>query len=722
MKNNIFLIFLILFSNFAEAQISPDAGLVIPFSKTAKLSVSSGSQKELLRDGNLNSFWESENPLPNNFISSREQNFFLNSENFEVEGNQNAYLLAFDGSTDSQANFKKGETIIKLFASDKIKFLALKFNIQENLSLKFIFKDGSVIEKSYSTNKNYQLQSIQINNNTSLKEIRLNSIADYQIFELAAINSEIEEWVSLDFQKQVEIAYLQSRHLNGEGVISIEVLYSNNLKDWKKLCDMNPQAVASIPILIEPDIYARYLKIRFVLKPLPYNKAVLREFSVYDKNGPFGEKANAKPANNPWNESIGVNAIWGWGYGISSALLKNDAGSVKFAKIGGLARSYHRLDWDINKPGATPDFVRRENNSDSLLNKWLNWKDEYGIWKANSLKTDACILFNNEYFPEEKWSMPYVQAKRYAMDFGNYFINKNNQISLVEIGNEPWAYSKTIYMEILKGMSDGLKKVAPNLPVLPCGLQAFEKHALNNNYLPDYLGSDVKIDGLNTHIYSYIMDEEGNRVAINPEDARSETWSVNNLKVWAKANNYSENIYVTEFGYDSDGGGDECTHSNCVSELEQAIYGLRQAMIFYRLGVKQFYWYFYANVDWISILHNRSGLVSSHKKGFQEKLSFKTFEYVKQEMGELYFKDVVVENKETYCYSFSDENGNLKAFVAWRPTSENHKNTKWVELPISVNIQDIKMLTNTKEKVAYKREIKKLKIALSGIPVIVLVR
>jgi hypothetical protein len=159
-----------------------------------------------------------------------------------------------------------------------------------------------------------------------------------------------------------------------------------------------------------------------------------------------------------------------------------------------------------------------------------------------------------------------------------------------------------------------------------------------------------------------------------------------------------------------------------VSELEQAIFGLRQAMIFYRLGVEKFYWYFYADVDWESIMHNRSGLCSAYKNGFQKKLSFHAFEFVFKHLGNLYFSGVVNETDDYYCYSFSDKDGNTKALIAWRPTSTGHKKTKWVEIPFAAQVKSINSVVEPDKNISYKREARKLKIALSGVPVVVMLR
>jgi len=705
-----------------KAQNTSDAGIIEAYTKSAKLSVSSGINMEFVRDGKTDSFWESDNALPNHYISSREQNLFLNSANYECEGVPTQYLMAFDGNTDSKAIINKRDTKIKLYISNSVKFISIKFNITDTLLLRLHFNNGNIIEKYYGPDGNYQLHSIEITNNHLLKEISLHNNSDYQLFELAAVNSDIIEWVKFDFNKPIEIGYLLSRHLNWDGVNSIEVLYSNNKIDWVKIQNLNPNTVTTVPVLIMPEIYAQFLLIRFYLKVKPYNKATLREFAAYNKYGPFGEPFSAVSSNTSWSESFGINTIWGWGYGIPSSKLSNDDGSALFSRISKYARSYHRLDWDIEKPGDTPDFIMREQNIDSLRTPWLNWNEEYGIWKNNGFSIDACILFNNDYFPEDKWFNPYSQAKEYGNYFGEFFGKYKQLIEIVEVGNEPWGYSKPLYKEILNGISDGIKQADPQMIVLPCGLQAFDKYFDHNNYLPDFLGDNTNIDGLNTHIYSYIYDELGTRVAINPEDPRSDTWSVNNLRKWALANNYPDNIYVTEFGFDSDGGGDDCTHSNCISEFEQAIYGVRQAMIFSRLGVKKFYWYFYVNVDGNSILHNRSGLLSSYKTGFRKKLSFDAFEITREILGDLYFSEVILENDEVYCYSFADRKGDTKALVAWRPTSKRHEETRWIDIPIRANIKNATVITDSSMPVAYKIEIKKIKIALSGIPVIILLR
>ena len=721
MENKKVTIILILIFNiyFLNAQVDRDAGIVVSPIADAIISVSSGNNIEYLRDGNPETFWESGNALPDNYIRSREQNLFLNDENFEVTTNK--YIMAFDGNPDSKAEVEKGITKIKLYNRRPIKFLSLKLNTNSEVRMQIIFSNGQVIERKYNKQDNYILQNFEITEESAVKEITFQCAENFQLFELAAIDKNITEWIKFEFTSPVEIGVIMSRHLNSDGVDSIQLLCSNNNVDWTKISNLNPKAIAIVSMRVNPEIYAKYLKIIYFIKPILYKKASLRELAIYDQYGQFGIPDSATKTPNTWKESFGVNTIWSWGYKVSSKQIGRNEGSARFSKLTNLVRSYHRIDWDIAKPGDTPEFILRETSTYSIKNKWLNWKEEYGIWKTNGLQIDACVLFNNEYFPESGWNNAYYQARQYGEEFAGFFMDKE-LVSLVEVGNEPWDYSSSLYAEILKGMTTGIKNTSKKFKVIPCGLQAYDKYLDLNNYISNYILPNNDIDGLNTHIYSYIFNEKGERVAINPEDPRSETWSVNNLKKWATANNYLSDIYVTEFGFDSDGGGDDCIHSNCVSEYEQAIYGLRQALIFYRLGVKQFYWYYYANVDWNSILHNRSGLVSNYTSGFQEKLSFKVFENVFNVLKDMKLSAIVLENEEVYCYSYINENTNEEVMIAWRPTSENHKDINWVDIPLKKNVKSIIDITNPETKISYKKEINKLKIALSGTPLIITLR
>jgi hypothetical protein len=55
---------------------------------------------------------------------------------------------------------------------------------------------------------------------------------------------------------------------------------------------------------------------------------------------------------------------------------------------------------------------------------------------------------------------------------------------------------------------------------------------------------------------------------------------------------------MTEWGWDSDGGGQACTKfPECTSEAAAAAYAVRGLMLHARLGVARSTWFFYGNLD-----------------------------------------------------------------------------------------------------------------------------
>ncbi len=201
-------------------------------------------------------------------------------------------------------------------------------------------------------------------------------------------------------------------------------------------------------------------------------------------------------------------------------------------------------------------------------------------------------------------------------------------------------------------------------------------------------------------------------------------WSVNNLFKYSEFNLNSLPVYVTEFGYDSEGGGDDCVHSVCISEELQAIYGIRMSLILYRLGVNEFYWYYYANVDGDSFLHNRSGLLSSYSKGMQIKKSFIAFETLQKHIGDMVFTGILSETNDLYVYSFEDKTNNTKALVAWIPTSGNHLKSEWVDIVHEYRASTtIPVIETEKYKVTgFVNTVDGTRVNLCGIPVIIYIQ
>jgi len=722
----ILLILVLLFTQLTFAQWNPDAGLIKPLSSNASIEVSSGSNKESIMDGNLQTFWESTNLLPTNYTTRSDLNIFLDKDKYNIDNRIGSFGNAFDGITSSKSLMDDGTLEIVFKKPEHLFLLSIKLNAPDTVWVT-ITGNGKEQLITYLPSENYSLRSIDLLDYKNVYSIKLYCKQSFEVFEIAGLSALPTEEVVFDLKKLETVGWIGSRHYNGDGVISISVLASKNKESWNEIATLNPLATAYIPQIISPEVVTRYIKIKFVLTPRIYQKAKLIEFDLYDKYGPYGKPLPVRVAKKTYSQSFGINTIWGWGYSVYSDQLTNKTGPWLFNRVASLVRNYHNINWDITRPDENPGFKNMQKGNGTAAKSWLNWDREYEIWKSSGFNIDACIMFNNQNFPDTLWHNTFNEAMQYGTYFTSHFSESTSLISIVEVGNEPWGYSKSVYRTILAGMSKGLKDGSKELTILPCATQAYRTSLVLNNYISDYLVSSnsSNIDGLNTHIYSYVYNNESVRIAVNPEDPRSEVWSVNNLQRFSDVNLSGKPVYVTEFGYDSDGGGDDCTHDVCITEFEQAIYGSRMTLILYRLGVEQFYWYYFANVDYTSIMHNRSGLTASYSNGFKQKLSFYSFQLLQELLGDYYFHHIIREDNEAYIYAYSDSSGSIKRIVAWRPTHEDHNNNLWISFPFNEVIEDAVSLVPehvSGENTAYVRGVNELKISLSGVPVIIKIK
>eukprot|EP00937_MAST-01D_sp_MAST-1D-sp2_P001620 g1620.t1 len=138
----------------------------------------------------------------------------------------------------------------------------------------------------------------------------------------------------------------------------------------------------------------------------------------------------------------------------------------------------------------------------------------------------------------------------------------------MEVGNEP-DYDAALYSEILLGMARGAKAADARMAVLPgivVGHDMVAEGYMNVTHL-QYL------DGLNTHVYAF-KGGEGGRVATYPESTVS-AMRGDLMSLFRFRDRHAPGlpVYVSEFGWDSAGGGEECTFAECVSERAQALYG-----------------------------------------------------------------------------------------------------------------------------------------------------
>ncbi len=718
MSKRFFFIFLFAFFSLSvyPQKWQPDAGLIRPY--TAQVNVSSGQNRQNIVDGDPHTFWQSSNPLPHGYLRRRDLNYFLNGKHFfRLSGSQS--LQAFDGNTDTHMPVTGKTMMFDLRPPVSLLLLSLKADVQDTLYLLLETANHNHYRLKYSVSDNFQVKNFPVKRFGKIVSVQLKSRKPYALYELGALQHNPVEYVIFDYGKPVDIGWISSRQLNSDAVTGIKVWAGNDKRHWQPVIRLNPGAIPLLQTPLKKPVHARYLKITFTLIARDYQKAVLWEFAAYNRYGPYGPPPAAHPSYYTFSQAFGINTVWGWGYSVYSDRLKPGTGPQQFIAVSKNVRSYERLDWDMLRPQQVPDFDKMATGAGTPAKPWLNWDREYGNWKKIGFRIDITLAFKQDNFPDTLWRNTYREAFAFGKAYATHFFKKEHLVSMIEIGNEPWDYNSQTYRRILAGMSAGMKSVS-TVPVLPCAVQAYAPQKDDKDYIAHYVdaSSAKEIDGLNTHIYSYVFQEDGKRKAVNPEDPRSQVWSMANLIRFRNTNLPGKPVYVTEFGYDSNGGGENCTHSECVPEKVQAIYGIRMAMILWRLGARQFYWYYFANVAYNSFMHNRSGLCGSYKTGFRKKASFGAFAFLQQQIGPYRFDKVIRENHEVYAYLLKDPRSEKKIVIAWRPTAREHFAQKQILFPIPGKVQQvISVLEN--RRLSFIRKNGRIMLPLSGEPVLI---
>ncbi len=224
-----------------------------------------------------------------------------------------------------------------------------------------------------------------------------------------------------------------------------------------------------------------------------------------------------------------------------------------------------------------------------------------------------------------------------------------------------------------------MKTADPALTVLPAALQASNPEAGNSGISKNYMGYKLSeaaapyLDGINLHLYSYIRNEQGIRIAVHPEHPASEKKALFAGLRFRDQNMPGKEVHVTEWGWDASSENETASNSEAVSGLSQAVYAVRGLLWLSRMGVDRAHWYFYANGDLESTdsqrNYDRSGLTESLNSNFKEKRSFIAAEALQHIMAALRFQYVLKEDKNAYIYLLRNEQGEDAHLVAWRPVT-----------------------------------------------------
>ncbi len=718
----------------APAQWNPDAGVIPSYTWTAGITTSSGGNGAEVNDHNDQTCWQSAAPLPYGFISKPNQNILHGlgaAGNYASSGSSN-HQNATDANLGNSASVTGSGYVwfeLLLNAPSPLISLSLKCSVNEPINIFAHHPNGdSTFIATWNSTDNFSWKRFNMNL-SDVSSIKLSSATGFQIFEIAAIATPLTEFITLDFGQTKTIQWIESRHWAGGKASATKALGSLDKINWFQIAELDPNALRTVTTYLSQPVNTSYLKIEHTLIDVDYAKVFVWEVNAWNGYGPFGQMPAPTKSSYPVSEIIGINGIWGWGHDMYSGNIAPGKGPDKFNKIATHARNFHNMHWDITNPNITPDYSRMATSGTQALS-WLNWDKEYKAWKDAGLKVTASILFTEKSMPHSIWNNPYSAGYNYGYSFARHFgpTNGNGLVETFEAGNEPWDYPASFYNEVVKGMVQGVKDGDPAMKVFTCALQSAFPHtesANGGNYMGARLPNQIAplIDGLNVHHYSYANDVNGKRIGVHPEHIQSSVRALLNDLRFRDVNLPGKKIYVTEWGWDSEGAGEDCTHTECVSELEQAVYAVRGAMLFIRLGVDRLTWYFYSNGG--GGLYSRSGLVGSSATNFSEKQSFRSFQAMMDKIENKYFLDVYQENDDAWVYRFGDANGKTTHLVAWKPVNGNDTSTTIVQLNIQHFADSVWQIAGhsptgepAQELTSFDEATKTLTLKVSAIPII----
>jgi hypothetical protein len=673
---------------------NPDAGYIPSWTDGATVTASSNQALAgKVLDGDLNTAWQSEAPLPEAFIARPDLNIFLHKKFPEHKGR--SLDRATDGDLATAASLSCAgplDSLVLKVDSDRAFFVSLKAAVKAPLEI--YFYEGKNHRKhltTIGTDDNFQLKRFEFPHHQAYRLVFVYS-ADFQLFELAGLAGEPTESVTVDLGEIRPIGQVHARHWAGDSTaVFTKIFLSADGKTWEQVGGWSPDILQNNITNLPKEILARFIKIEHTLKAIDWNKVFVWEVKAYDIFGPYGQKPPPVQGHTTIKEMLGVNGYWSFGTDQYSDQLGPDGGPYRFKPVATHLRNYHDLTWDLKSPSDPIDFGKMANGGGTPATEWLNWDREYRAWHEGAgMNVQASIQFYK--FKPEDWKNPRADGRRYAEAFARHFGQKhgNGFVCSMEVGNEPWHYPAAVYREILLGMAEGAAAGDPTVEVFPCALQAVDPQAEKSGPWKNYIGDRITpeaaklLDGINVHCYSYAYNpdfktsfhsgtdsDSHRRRGVQPEHANSTFWEILNAIRWRNVNMPGKKIYLSEWGWDSDGAGEDCTHDVCVSEDAAAKYAVRGALIATRLGIDRATWFFHANDKTASSLYTRSGLLGSSKTGFAKKKTFLALQQLVEKLGDKYFISVLQENEWGWAYFFGDAGGKVTHLVVWRPADSN---------------------------------------------------
>jgi len=658
------LVALLYLTNFSFSQFNPDAGLVSSYTEGATY-ISSSNESVLYRafDKDVDTHWQSGAALPHGYIGNSTQNLILGETGDRIT----------DGQLGTGEIVRSSDTLLFDLSTNSIGRFTFKIGTQGEMYLKVVSNTGYDTTLTFTKADNYKIRHVELPLDF-VGTVQLSVSKTTQVFECAAMTGYVEEFVGYLSSAPQRVGQIWLRTWPGSpGALETRLEGTTDGTNWTLLEMLRPSAFREYPVLLDTPQMLLGIRIVQVLAPSDWAKVSIWELKAYDEYGPFGETPTQVDTSVSLKEMLGVNGLWGWGWGRYSDGVADSLGPARFASVFAKARNYHNLDWDISAPGQVPDYTSMAAGNGTQAKGWVNWDREYIHWRNAGLEVNPTVRITTH--AESRWTDPENQARVWSADFAQHF---SDSIGTVEIGNEPWSFSAPTYSAILDGAVAGFEDagISPASHVLPCALQASDSTAESTSTKRNYIGTRIspetldKIKGLNIHVYSFLNDRVGNRTATYPEHPSSKWNEINNMLRWRNANAPDLPIYLTEFGYDAIfGGGDDCVHSECVTGPEAAAYTLRSILIANRLGIKRADYYFFGNSE-ASGLYTKSGLVGKASLGAQEKQVFTVLRAMANLLSEYRVIEIISEEEDRYVYKLESNTGDI-CWVAWVPQDLN---------------------------------------------------
>lgn len=366
-----------------------------------------------------------------------------------------------------------------------------------------------------------------------------------------------------------------------------------------------------------------------------------------------------------------------------------------YAPVCTLVRDYHPVEWDLAKDTAVlPAWPLAKNK--------VSWEQVYGSWAKRGYRVNACLMFETE--PAKAWQNLDADASAYAQAFAKRFgpSAKLPLVESVEIGNEPGSYTDGEYAQVLRAFSRGIRAGDPKLKIGTCNLVVGKSHkyAKSASILENM--SDT-FDVLTIHTYAQLEGWPTWKRSF-PEDPRlAYLKDVRDLAAWRDQHARGKPIWITEFGYDATtktpDPKTEFAKWVGVTELQQAQYLVRSALVFSAMPVDRAYIYFF-NDDDAPHVHGSSGIT----RKFVPKPAYHALVQMQKLLGEFRFSRAIAEKaNEVYAYEFVHAvDKTRKTVVVWSPTGAARQATIALDLggaqifaaePMQVDDRPVPMLT-----------------------------